>query len=91
MPHIGEGRRNLLWGVVGRKVGQAQGFQCSDAMKNHGGEWTWEQLARYLHDPKGAVPGNKMALPASRTIPSLPICSPICAPYRMRPLRCPKA
>ena len=30
-------------------------------MKTHGGEWGWEQLATYLHDPKKAVPGNKMA------------------------------
>jgi len=62
-----KGGRNLvgpnLWGVVGRQVGHAQGFPYSDAMKSHGGEWTWEQLARYLHDPKAAVPGNKMAFP----------------------------
>ncbi len=62
-----KGGRNLvgpnLWGVVGRQVGHAQGFPYSDAMKNHGGEWTWEQLASYLHDPKAAVPGNKMAFP----------------------------
>jgi cytochrome c len=62
-----KGGRNLvgpnLWGVVGRKVGQAQGFPYSEGMKSHGGEWTWEQLATYLHDPKAAVPGNKMAFP----------------------------
>jgi cytochrome c len=50
-----------LWGVVGRKVGEVSGFPYSDAMKNKGGEWTWEHLATYLHDPKAAVPGNKMA------------------------------
>ena len=60
-----KGGRNLvgpnLWGVVGRKVGTAAGFPYSEAMKTHGGEWTWEQLATYLHDPRAAVPGNKMA------------------------------
>jgi cytochrome c len=47
--------------MVGRKLGQAQGFSYSDAMKNHGGEWTFEELARYLRDPKAAIPANKMA------------------------------
>jgi cytochrome c len=52
-----------LWGVVGRKPGSHAGFPYSDAMKGKGGEWTWETLANYLHDPKGAIPGNKMAFP----------------------------
>jgi cytochrome c len=29
-------------------------------MKGHGGEWTFEQLAKYLHKPAENVPGNKM-------------------------------
>lgn len=51
-----------LWGVVGREVGQAPAFEArySDAMKSHGGEWSYERLAKYLHKPKEAVPGNKM-------------------------------
>jgi cytochrome c len=57
--------RNLvgpnLWGVVGRKVGTHAGFPYSEAMKTHGGDWGWTELATYLHDPKAAVPGNKMA------------------------------
>ena len=52
-----------LWGVVGREVGKHAGFPYSEAMKTHGGSWTWDQLASYIHDPKGAVPGNKMAFP----------------------------
>lgn len=62
-----KGGRNLvgpnLWGVVGRKVAQAPGFNYSDAMKGHPGEWTWEELAKYLHSPAAAVPGNKMIFP----------------------------
>ena len=30
-------------------------------MKGKGGDWNWEALASYLHDPRGNVPGNKMA------------------------------
>jgi cytochrome c len=50
-----------LWSIVGRKVGQHAGFPYSEAMKTHGGEWGWKDLATYLHDPKGTLPGNKMA------------------------------
>jgi cytochrome c len=51
-----------LYGVVGRKVGGSPSFagRYSDAMKTHGGEWNWEALAKYLHDPAKAVPDNKM-------------------------------
>jgi cytochrome c len=62
-----KGGRNLvgpnLWDIVGRKVGEAPGFAYSEALKNHGGEWSFEELARYLHDPKSAIPSNKMAFP----------------------------
>ena len=55
-----------LWGVVGRKPGSHSGFPYSEAMKSKGGEWTWEALATYLHDPRNAIPGNKMAFPGIR-------------------------
>jgi len=62
-----KGGRNLvgpnLWGVVGRKIAQAPGFNYSDAMKGHPGEWTWEELAKYLHSPTQTVPGNRMQFP----------------------------
>jgi cytochrome c len=64
---VDKGGRNLvgpnLWGVVGRKVGGIEGFAYSEALKNHRGDWTIDELARYLHDPKAAIPGNKMAFP----------------------------
>ena len=37
------------------------GFPYSEAMKSHPGNWTFEELAKYLHDPKADIPGNKMA------------------------------
>jgi cytochrome c len=55
-----------LWGVVGRPVGKHAGFPYSEAMKTHGGDWSWDALANYLHDPKATVPGNKMAFPGVR-------------------------
>ncbi len=50
-----------LYGVVGRKVGGADGFGFSPAMKAKGGEWTWDSLIPYLNAPAATVPGNKMA------------------------------
>jgi cytochrome c len=50
-----------LWNLVGRPVGQVAGFAYSDALKAKGGAWTWEALAAYLNDPRGNIPGNKMA------------------------------
>ncbi len=50
-----------LWGIVGRPIGGHDGFRYSDAMAGHGGAWTLESLDAYLADPKGYIPGNKMA------------------------------
>jgi cytochrome c len=50
-----------LWNIIGRPIGQVAGFAYSDALKGKGGAWTWENLAAYLNDPRGNIPGNKMA------------------------------
>jgi cytochrome c len=50
-----------LVGLFGRKAGSVEGFNYSDAMKNAGLTWDDESLSKYLKDPKGAIPGNKMA------------------------------
>ncbi len=50
-----------LDGVVGRVTASVEGFKYSDAMKAHAGEWSPERIDAYLADPKGTVPGNKMA------------------------------
>jgi cytochrome c len=52
-----------LWGVVGRPRASHAGFNYSDAMKAKGGDWTLPELAAFLHNPKGAVPGTKMIFP----------------------------
>lgn len=63
-----------LYGIVGRDVGSHEGFAYSAAMSSHGGKWTFEHLAAYLHSPREAVPGNKMAfagIPDNRDLADL--------------------
>lgn len=50
-----------LMGVVGRQAGHVEGFKYSDAMKDSGLTWDEATLDKYLADPKGFVPKNKMA------------------------------
>lgn len=50
-----------LLGVIGRPAGTVEGFKYSEAMKGSGIVWSAETLDAYLADPKGYIPGNKMA------------------------------
>lgn len=50
-----------LHGVVGREAGKVEGFKYSKAMAESGITWTETEIDAYLTDPKGKVPGNKMA------------------------------
>jgi cytochrome c2 len=50
-----------LAGVFGAKAGVVPGFEFSDAMKNSGLTFNQATLERYLTDPRGVVPGTKMA------------------------------
>lgn len=52
-----------LAGVVGRPKASHAGFNYSDAMKAKGGNWTLDDLAAFIHNPKGFVPGTKMLFP----------------------------
>lgn len=57
-----------LYGVVNRAKGSLEGFTFSEAMKGKGGNWTFEDLAAFLTNPKGYVAGTKMVfngLPAA--------------------------
>jgi cytochrome c len=50
-----------LWGLVGRKKGsQADYSGYSDVLKGKGGEWVFADLAAFLHNSKGWLPGTKM-------------------------------
>ena len=52
-----------LHGIFGRKAGTVAGFNSSDAIKNSGIVWDDDTLTKFLHDPKEAVPGNRMSFP----------------------------
>jgi cytochrome c len=52
-----------LFGVVRRLRASAPDFAYSDAMKAKGGEWTIEDLNKFLTNPKEFVPGTKMNFP----------------------------
>jgi cytochrome c len=52
-----------LYKIVGRQSGSVAGFAYSDANKNSGVTWTTDVLFKYLEDPKGFMPGTKMAFP----------------------------
>ena len=52
-----------MHGLFGRTAGTLEGFKYSDAMIASGIVWDETTIAAYLADPKGYVPGNKMAFP----------------------------
>jgi cytochrome c len=52
-----------LHGLFGRKAGSLNDFDYSPAMKASGITWDDDTLAKYLRDPKGFIPGNRMAFP----------------------------
>jgi cytochrome c len=62
---VGETAKNAvgpkLNGLIGRTAGSVEGFNYSPANKNSGITWTEENFKKYIADPKGFMPGNKMA------------------------------
>jgi len=51
-----------LRGVIGRPAGSLPDFHYSGPMRRSGLTWTPQTLRRYLTDPQGTVPGNRMPL-----------------------------
>ena len=49
-----------LVGVIGRSVGQVEGWNLSEALRSLSGVWTRESLAQFLADPQGFAPGTTM-------------------------------
>jgi cytochrome c len=51
-----------LWGIVGDKVAEGRGgFAFSDALKKVGGNWTFDQLNKWLTSPRDFANGTKMS------------------------------
>jgi cytochrome c len=50
-----------LWGIVGDERGKDRGgFNFSAAMKAKGGKWTYDELNKFLANPRGYIPGTAM-------------------------------
>jgi cytochrome c len=50
-----------LYGIVGDHKGEGRGgFNFSAAMKAKGGTWTYEDLNKFLANPKAFIPGTAM-------------------------------
>ena len=62
---VDEGGKNKvgpnLWNIVNRPIAAHEGFAFSDAMAALEGNWDFERLNAFIADPKGTVPGTKMA------------------------------
>ena len=50
-----------LYGVLNEaKASPGRGFNFSAAMKGKGGTWTYDDLSKFISNPKGFVPGTAM-------------------------------
>jgi cytochrome c len=50
-----------LYGVVDRPRATHPGFDYSSAMKSKGGDWTYDELFKFLKSPGAYIPGTKMS------------------------------
>ncbi|MDA0996727.1 MAG: cytochrome c family protein [Proteobacteria bacterium] len=49
-----------LWGVVGGKLAGHDGFKYSSALSGVGGQWSYENLDKFLASPAAFAKGTKM-------------------------------
>ena len=50
-----------LFGVVGRARASVADFSYSSAMKAKGGEWSYDELFKFIKSPGAYIPGTKMS------------------------------
>jgi cytochrome c len=50
-----------LYGVVGRARASVAGFDYSSAMKAKGGEWSYDEIFKFIKSPGSYIPGTKMS------------------------------
>ncbi len=55
-----------LYGVVGRAKGSIAGFGYSDGVKAKGGDWTYEDLNKFITKPSAYISGTKMTYPGEQ-------------------------
>jgi cytochrome c len=55
-----------LVGIFGREAGAVEGFNYSPALKESGIVWDDDSIAAYVADPRGFIPGNRMAFAGVR-------------------------
>jgi cytochrome c len=49
-----------LWNIVNRARASEAGFNYSAAMKSKSGNWSFDELNKFLANPRGYVPGTAM-------------------------------
>ena len=49
-----------LWNIVDRPRASEAGFNYSAAMKTKGGKWTFDELSKFLANPRGYIQGTAM-------------------------------
>ncbi len=50
-----------LYGIVGAQRAAREGFAYSQAIRDMGGEWTYEELNKFIAAPRAYIPGTKMS------------------------------
>jgi cytochrome c len=55
-----------LYGIVGANKAHLPNFNYSGAMKGKGGDWSLEELNKFLANPRGYVPGTNMTFAGLR-------------------------
>src|SRR5262249_51737706 len=56
-----------LWDIVDAKQAHLDNFNYSEAVKHLGGQWTYENLDKFLMSPKDYAPGTKMTFPGLKS------------------------
>ena len=49
-----------LWNIINRPKANVEGFAYSKGLAEYGGEWSYEELAKFLYKPKKYIKGTKM-------------------------------
>ena len=80
-----------LWGIVGRPKAAVAGFNYSAAMKAKGGNWSFDDLNKFLASPRGFVQGTNMSFAGLAREQQRADLIGICAPRPTARLPLPKA